>query len=56
MAQLAASRGMRFDPMGPTSNPEIPEALSILDYVARYLDLHYVSRQNRALDFNAEGE
>ena len=35
-------RGMRFDPMGPTSNPEIPEALSILDYVARYLELHYV--------------
>ena len=34
-------RGMRFDPMGPTSNPEIPEALSILDYVARYLELHY---------------
>jgi ribonucleoside-diphosphate reductase alpha chain len=35
-------RGMRFDPMGPTSNPEIPEALSILDYVARYLELNYL--------------
>ena len=23
-------RGMRFDPMGPTSNPEIPEAASVL--------------------------
>lgn len=34
-------RGMRFDPMGPTSNPDIPEALSILDYVAKYLELHY---------------
>jgi ribonucleoside-diphosphate reductase alpha chain len=34
-------RGMRFEPMGATSNPEIPEALSILDYVARYLLLHY---------------
>ena len=34
-------RGMRFDPMGPTSNPEIPEALSILDYVAKYLELNY---------------
>ena len=31
-------RGMRFEPMGPTSNPEIPEASSILDYVARYID------------------
>ena len=34
-------RGMRFEPMGATSNPEIPEAMSILDYVARYLLLHY---------------
>jgi len=34
-------RGMRFDPMGPTNNPEIPEVSSILDYVARYLDLYY---------------
>lgn len=39
---VARFRGMRFDPMGPTSNPEIPEALSILDYVARYLELHYL--------------
>ena len=35
-------RGMRFEPSGPTSNPEIPEASSILDYVARYIELHYV--------------
>ena len=35
-------RGMRFEPMGPTSNPEIPEASSILDYVARYIDRHFV--------------
>lgn len=34
-------RGMRFDPMGPTSNPEIPEASSIVDYVARYLETHF---------------
>jgi ribonucleoside-diphosphate reductase alpha chain len=34
-------RGMRFEPMGATSNPDIPEALSILDYVARYILLHY---------------
>jgi hypothetical protein len=32
---------MRFEPMGSTSNPEIPEASSILDYVARYVLLHY---------------
>jgi len=36
-------KGMRFEPMGATSNPDIPEALSIIDYVARYLELHYVA-------------
>ena len=35
-------RGMRFDPMGPTNNPEIPEVSSILDYVARYLEYHFI--------------
>jgi ribonucleoside-diphosphate reductase alpha chain len=40
-------KGMRFEPMGPTSNPEIPEAQSIVDYVARYLEIHFgeVSRR-----------
>ena len=37
-------RGMRFDPMGPTSNPDIPETSSILDYVARYLEHHHRTR------------
>ena len=35
-------RGTRFEPSGPTSNPDIPHADSVLDYVARYLDLHFV--------------
>ena len=34
-------QGMRFEPMGATNNPEIPEALSIVDYVAKYLDLEF---------------
>ncbi|MFZ4575841.1 MAG: hypothetical protein ACOYN0_15715 [Phycisphaerales bacterium] len=34
-------KGMRFEPMGPTSNPQIPEVSSIVDYVARYLELHF---------------
>lgn len=34
-------KGMRFEPMGHTSNPEIPEALSIIDYVARYLEIEF---------------
>jgi ribonucleoside-diphosphate reductase alpha chain len=41
---VARFKGMRFEPMGSTSNPEIPEALSIVDYVARYLELNYVER------------
>lgn len=36
-------RGMRFDPSGPTNNPDIPEAMSILDYVARYLELKFIT-------------
>jgi len=40
-------KGMRFEPMGPTSNPDIPECQSIIDYVARYLELHFGSRARR---------
>jgi ribonucleoside-diphosphate reductase alpha chain len=39
---VARFKGMRFEPMGHTSNPDIPEALSIVDYVARYIELHFV--------------
>lgn len=42
-------RGMRFDPMGPTNNPDIPEVSSILDYVARYLELHHRRLQESTL-------
>ncbi|CAG0960668.1 Vitamin B12-dependent ribonucleotide reductase [Phycisphaerales bacterium] len=34
-------KGMRFEPMGFTSNPDIPECSSIVDYVARYLELNF---------------
>ena len=40
-------KGMRFEPMGPTSNPDIPEALSIVDYVARFLELNFGSQRRR---------
>jgi ribonucleoside-diphosphate reductase alpha chain len=42
---VARFKGMRFEPMGLTSNPEIPEASSIVDYVAKYLELHFGSRR-----------
>lgn len=34
-------RNTRFDPLGITSNPSIPQATSILDYVAQYLDMEF---------------
>ncbi len=46
---VARFKGMRFEPMGATSNPEIPEALSIIDYVARYLECNYVEREEPIL-------
>ena len=39
-----ALEGMRFEPMGATRNPEIPETSSILDYVARYLSTSSAAR------------
>ena len=38
---VARFKGMRFEPMGVTSNPDIPEASSIVDYVACYLEREY---------------
>jgi ribonucleoside-diphosphate reductase alpha chain len=35
-------KNMRFEPMGLTSNNEIPEASSIIDYIARYLEQEFV--------------
>ena len=43
----ARFRGMRFEPMGATSNPQIPEASSIPDYVARFLELHAAALRAR---------
>lgn len=37
-------KGMRFDPMGHTSNPEIPRAMSLVDYIARYLELEFIEK------------
>ncbi len=39
---VARFKGMRFEPMGATGNPEIPETSSIPDYIARFLELHFV--------------
>jgi ribonucleoside-diphosphate reductase alpha chain len=33
--------GMRFEPNGSTSNPEIPDCTSIVDYVFRWLERQF---------------
>lgn len=38
-------RGMRFEPLGSTSNPDIPECSSLIDYVARFLEIHFVEQR-----------
>ena len=38
---IARFRGMRFEPYGQTSNPAIPQADSIVDYIVRYLELEF---------------
>lgn len=35
-------KNMRFEPMGHTNNPDIPEASSIVDYVAQYLEHEFL--------------
>ncbi len=34
--------GVRFEPMGRTENPAIPEAKSIIDYIFRWLALKFI--------------
>ncbi|NOG54124.1 MAG: hypothetical protein HND57_07310 [Planctomycetes bacterium] len=40
---------MRFEPMGHTTNPDIPEVKSIIDYTARYLRHHFTDAAEKAL-------
>lgn len=35
---ISRFKNMRFEPLGPTSNPDIPEAQSVVDYVARFIE------------------
>ncbi len=47
-ASIERFRNMRFEPSGATSNPEIPRASSILDYVARFLELQFMNAPSTA--------
>ncbi len=35
-------QGMRFEPAGRTSNPDIPIARSVMDYIGRWLELKFL--------------
>lgn len=37
-------KGMRFEPMGQTDNPDVPQAMSVIDYVACYLEHEFLSK------------
>jgi len=39
---------MRFEPSGMTSNPEIPMAKSVMDYIFRWMDLKFGAQAARA--------
>ncbi|MEK6234088.1 MAG: vitamin B12-dependent ribonucleotide reductase [Planctomycetales bacterium] len=38
----------RFDPMGPTNNPDIPVAKSIMDYIFRWLGMTFIAGYREA--------
>ncbi len=42
---ISRFKDMRFEPLGPTSNPDIPEAQSVVDYVARFIELNWGTRR-----------
>ena len=39
---------MRFEPMGMTDDPDVPEASSVMDYIARRLALDFLDPETRA--------
>ena len=36
-------RDIAFPPAGPTSNPDIPSCVSVVDYIARWLEREYLA-------------
>ena len=46
----------RFEPAGPTANPDLPFATSILDYIFRWLRLHFGDEAYPRLEGDAAAE
>lgn len=49
-------KNMRFEPMGMTTNPDIPYAKSIIDYTARYLETYFLRREENSADPSKSAE
>lgn len=47
--------GQRFEPSGPTMNPDIPVASSVVDYVARWLDIRFLGGHRRTAGEGSDG-
>jgi ribonucleoside-diphosphate reductase alpha chain len=45
----------RFEPYGPTGNPDIPLATSVLDYIFRWLRLHFDDEVAATIEDSALG-
>jgi ribonucleoside-diphosphate reductase alpha chain len=41
-------RGVHFEPAGMTSNPDIPTATSLVDYIFRWLELRFLTEEQTA--------
>lgn len=42
--------GMKFEPNGQTSNPDIPEATSVIDYVVRFITKEFAPCNSQKTD------
>jgi len=38
----------RYEPMGQTTNPEIPACVSIIDYVVKWMELRFLKEEENA--------
>jgi ribonucleoside-diphosphate reductase alpha chain len=46
-------RGVHFEPAGFTSNPDIPQATSLVDYIFRWLELKFLTGPGAASEEQA---
>jgi ribonucleoside-diphosphate reductase alpha chain len=50
---VGALRGISFDPAGVTKNPNIPFASSVCDYLAKWLEIRFLKKEETKCKPNA---